>query len=104
MPRNIVGLLLLFLGLPALVAGAPVDTLQFGNLRSGMHETEVLRRLGPPDAVAEHTEQVCVRTAPGINRCHPIAVTVWTYGGGGTMMDTHLLFRNRVLHQKDKRR
>lgn len=100
----VVGLLMLFLGWAPLCIAAPVDTLQFGNLTAGMDEAEVIRRLGPPDALAEHPEQACVRTGHGVFRCHAIAVTVWKYGGGGNLMDTYLLFRDGVLRQKEKRR
>lgn len=84
----------------ALLAAAPVDTLQYSNLKEGMDEAEVIRRIGPPDQVVPLPREL--RRVRGGYVEH--ILVEWRYPGGGLLMDTTLIFDNGVLVAKGKNR
>jgi hypothetical protein len=92
---------LLCIAAPALAE--PVDTQQFGFIREGMPEAQVLARLGPPD-----TRTVLKRyTVASAYRGTAVAETrervALIYLGDGRLMTTTIIVDGGVVIAKDKR-
>jgi len=98
-------LVLLFLLFPHLVhATEPVDTLQFGLIRIGMSEAEVVKRLGKPAHILRKP-----RTADRVHTPHAMAPRkkrqyTYVYPGNSQIMDTYITFEDGVVVEKVKRR
>jgi hypothetical protein len=98
-------LVLLFLLFPHLVhATEPVDTLQFGLIRIGMSEAEVVKRLGKP-------VQILRKPSPAVKVYTPHDPVVrkkrqytYVYPGTSQIMDTYITFEKGVVVDKVKRR
>ena len=82
----------------------PVNTNQFGFIRDGMSETDLLERLGPPDE-----RRVLSRRAVATSTRHGAVAEVvekvgLVYRGDGQIMTTYIILENgRVIH-KEKRK
>lgn len=85
-------------------SAAPVDTTQYGHIKEGMGEQEVLSRLGEPDKrVVLDTYIASTRVRGGsIGREHIKEALV--YLGGGNLMDTYIILLDGTVIGKDKRR
>lgn len=85
-----------FFACVSLAQAEPIDTNQYGFLREGMSADAVRAKVGEPDSkrVVESGSRG-VRTTGG-TLLKDYVIEVWTYDGGGNLMDTFLRFENVV--------
>lgn len=103
MVRRMIALASLFF-LAATCYAAPVDTNQYGHIKEGMSEAEVLSRLGEPDKrVVLDTYIVSTRVRGGSIGREQVKEAL-IYLGGGNLMDTYIILLNGSVIAKDKRR
>jgi hypothetical protein len=98
-------LLLVLVLLPALPLAEPIDSRQYGFLKTSMTMDAVRERFGAPDQVlAEQPVLVGRRTGPGTAVARTIERTTWVYKGDSTTMDTVIQFRDGVVERFYKTR
>jgi hypothetical protein len=86
-----------------LVASAePVDTRQFGFIKVGMSEREVLQRLGKPDDTVVTGRSFVPVAGPGRRELVEVKKYAHVWFGNGQIMDTVIRFENGVVVQADK--
>ena len=98
-------LVLLFLLVPRLVhATEPVDTLQFGLIRIGMSEAEVVKRLGKPAQILRKPSPASKVYPPPDPVVRKKRQYTYVYPGNSQIMDTYITFEKGVVVDKVKRR
>jgi hypothetical protein len=105
--KRYVYIVTLMLVLPLLASAAAISTTDFGNLKEGMTEAEVLRRVGEPDAIKDEGPMVGVRRGTGgdLQGLPILRRTEWFYTAEGTgMLPAMLTFEHGRLVNKWKGR
>lgn len=98
-------IVLLFLLFPRLVhATEPVDTLQFGLIRIGMSEAEVVKRLGKPAHILRKPSPASKVYPPPDPVVRKKRQYTYVYPGNNQIMDTYITFEHGVVVDKVKRR
>ncbi len=104
-PWSLAILLVFFLkAMPVSSEAGMVDTVQYGNIQTGMKEKEVIERLGPPDRVQERQKSSeCGKSkrACGKARIKRLIYTGTNPASGQKITTTIFLEKGKVV---DKRR
>lgn len=85
-------------------SASPVDTTQYGHIKEGMGEAEVLRRLGDPDKRVVIDKYIASTRVRGVSIGREQVKEALVYLGGGNLMDTYIILLNGSVIGKDKRR
>lgn len=98
-------LVLLCLLFPCLVQAAePVDTLQFGLIRIGMAEAEVVKRLGKPAQILRKPSPAAKVYPPPDPVVRKKRQYTYVYPGNSQILDTYITFEKGVVVDKVKHR
>lgn len=84
------------------LASEPVDTTQFGNIKNGMLEAEVVRRLGEPEKIYEEPSTFIKVPTPRGVEIRERRRSSYFYPGNSQIMDALITFEGGRVVDKVK--
>jgi hypothetical protein len=99
-----VAALLAVLSLAGAALARPIDTREYGLLKRGMTQIEVVRRVGEPDRVTELGDKQTVTRYRGDVVVYGEKRQAWDYEGSFSYPPTRLIFSNGALVHKTRGR